>query len=81
MHLFMSALPYHSASTVMNRVKGKISRKLLSESCLLTRQFWGRHLWARGYFIATSDNVIHEVISNLLRPSVKFGETVLTILL
>ncbi len=26
------------------------------------KQFWGRHLWARGYFVATSGNVTDEVI-------------------
>lgn len=26
------------------------------------RQFWGRHIWARGYFAASSGNVTDEVI-------------------
>jgi putative transposase len=26
------------------------------------RQFWGRHLWARGYFAASSGNVADEVV-------------------
>ena len=24
--------------------------------------FWGRHLWGRGYFVATSGNITDEVI-------------------
>ena len=28
----------------------------------LNRTFWGRHIWARGYFAATSGNVTDEVI-------------------
>jgi putative transposase len=36
-HLFVSVPPYHSASMVMKRIKGKTSRKLLSESRLLAR--------------------------------------------
>lgn len=44
------------------RVKGKISRKLLSENRQLAKRFWGRHLWARGYFAASSGNVTDEVI-------------------
>ena len=28
----------------------------------LRRQFWGRHVWARGYFAASSGNVTDEVI-------------------
>ena len=34
-NLFVSVPPYHSASTVMKRIKGKTSRKLLSESRFL----------------------------------------------
>jgi len=28
----------------------------------LSRQFWGRHIWGRGYFAASSGNVTDEVI-------------------
>ncbi len=28
----------------------------------LNRQFWGQHLWARGYFAASSGNVTDEII-------------------
>lgn len=28
----------------------------------LNRTFWGRHIWARGYFVASSGNVTDEVI-------------------
>jgi putative transposase len=61
-HLLLSVPPYISASDVMKRIKGKTSRKLLSESRMLSKKFWGRHLWARGYFAATSGNVTDEVI-------------------
>jgi putative transposase len=65
-HLFVSVPPYHSASTVMERIKGKTSRRLLSESRLLARQFFGRHLWARGYFAVTSGNVTDEMVSKYI---------------
>ncbi|EFK09399.1 tranposase-like protein [delta proteobacterium NaphS2] len=48
-HLFVSIPPYHSVSQVIGRIKGKTSRKLLSENRQLAKKFWGRHLWARGY--------------------------------
>jgi len=32
----------------------------------LKRTFWGRHLWARGYFCATSDNVTDDVIARYI---------------
>ena len=61
-HLMVSVPPYISASNVMKRIKGKTSRKLLSESRMLAKKFWGRHLWARGYFCASSGNVTDDVI-------------------
>jgi putative transposase len=47
-------------------MKGKTSRKLLSENRQLATQFWRRHLWARGHFAASSDNVTDEVIMNYI---------------
>ena len=61
-HLFVSIPPYLSVSDLVKRVKGKTSWKLMSENRKLSRQFWGRHLWARGYFAASSGNVTDEVI-------------------
>ena len=61
-HIFVSVPPHISVSTVMQSLKGKTSRKMLSEFKTLSRTFWGRHLWARGYFVATSGNVTDEVI-------------------
>jgi len=61
-HLLVSVPPYISVSELIKRVKGKTSRKLLSENRNLMKQFWGRHLWARGYFAASSGNVTDEVI-------------------
>ncbi len=66
-HLFASVPPYHSVSDVMKRVKGKTSHKLLSENRMLAKKFWGRHLWARGYFAASSGNVTDEVIAEYIQ--------------
>ena len=65
-HLFVSVPPYHSVSQVMKRIKGKTSRRLLSESRILAKQCWGRHLWARGYFAASSGNVTDDVIAQYI---------------
>jgi len=61
-HIFVSVLPHISVSNLLKSVKGRISRKMLMEFKTLSRQFWGRHLWARGYFAASSGNVTDEVI-------------------
>jgi putative transposase len=65
-HLFVSISPYHSVSQIMGRIKGKTSRKLLSENRELAKKFWGRHLWARGYFVASSGNVTDEIIAQYI---------------
>ncbi len=51
-----------SVSKLVGQIKEKTSRKLISESRWLSKQFWGRHLWTRGYFAASSGNVTDEVI-------------------
>ena len=61
-HLFVSCPPHVSASYLMQRVKGKSSRILLREYSHLNKACWGRHLWARGFFVASSGNVTDEVI-------------------
>ena len=66
-HILVSAPPNLSASKIMQYVKGKSSRKLLMEFRHLNKQFWGRHIWARGYFVATSGNVTDEVIQEYIR--------------
>ena len=58
-------------------MKGKSSYKLLGENKELSKQFWGRHLWARGYFVATSGNVTDEVIMEYIKnQDIKEGDDV-----
>ena len=61
-HLFVSVPPRLSISKLMQSLKGKTSYKLLSEYKEISKQFWGRHIWGRGYFAASSGNVTDEVI-------------------
>ena len=66
-HILVSAPPNMSGSKIMQYIKGKSSRKLMMEFRHLNKQFWGRHMWARGYFVATSGNVTDEVIQEYIR--------------
>ena len=50
----------------MQLVKGKVSNKLLREFRHIHRQFWGRHVWARGYFAATSGNVTDDMLAQYI---------------
>ena len=61
-HLFVSVPPKLSVSKLMQYLKGKTSHKMLFEFKHLQRQFWGKHIWARGYFAVSSGNVTDEVI-------------------
>jgi putative transposase len=65
-HLLVSVPPHVSVSDLMQRIKGRSSRKLLQEFGELSQQFWGRHLWARGYFAASSGNVTDEIIKQYI---------------
>ena len=61
-HLFVSVPPHLAISKLVQYLKGKSSYKMLQENKQLSKEFWGRHLWGRGYFVATSGNVTDEVI-------------------
>jgi hypothetical protein len=50
----------------MQYIKGKTSGKLM-EFKHIEKQYWGRHLGARGYFVASSGNVADEVIAECIR--------------
>lgn len=70
-HLFLSAPPNMSPSKIMQYIKGRTSRKLMMEFRHINRMFWGRHMWARGYFVATSGNVTDEVVKEYIRLQVE----------
>ena len=61
-HLLLSVPPTISVSQLMQRLKGTSSRKLLQEYTELSKRYWGRHLWARGYFAVSTGNITDEVI-------------------
>ena len=65
-HLLLSVPPTISPSRVMNAIKGKSSIRLMRSFRELNRQFWGRHLWSRGYFVATSGNVTDEILKKYI---------------
>ena len=66
-HIFVSIPPQVSVSRAMQQIKGKSSWKLLREFPTITKQYWGRHFWGRGYFAASSGNVTDEVIIEYIR--------------
>jgi len=65
-HVFVSAPPQLAPAQMMRWVKGRSSRKLQQEFEELRRRYWGQHLWARGYFCASSGTVTDEMIKAYL---------------
>ena len=65
-HMFLSIPPKHSLSNVMQRIKGRSSRRIQMEFPELRKRYWGRRFWARGYFSTTSGNVTDDVIKQYL---------------
>jgi len=65
-HLLVSVPPMLSVSELVKRLKGRSSRKMLEEFGELRKMYWGRHLWARGYFAASTGNVTDEIIAEYI---------------
>ncbi|MGE0680661.1 MAG: IS200/IS605 family transposase [Candidatus Binatia bacterium] len=47
-HMFLQYKPHQDISKIVQWLKGISSRVMLQEFPHLRKQFWGRHLWARG---------------------------------
>ena len=52
-HLILSIPPKYSVSEIMGWLKGKLALKLYREQKSLSRQYWGHHIWARGYCVSS----------------------------
>ena len=65
-HLLVSVPPNLAVSELVKRLKGRSSRLLLEEFGELRKVYWGRHLWACGYFVASSGNVTDEIIAEYI---------------
>ena len=65
-HLLVGTPPSVAPSRLMQAIKGKSSHHLLMEFRALSQAFWGRHLWSRGYFVASTGNVTDESIAQYI---------------
>ncbi len=74
-HLLVSVPPKVSVSELVKRLKGRSSRRMLDEYNELRRQYWGRHLWARGYFAASTGNVTDEIIKQYIESQEQADES------
>lgn len=52
-HLILSIPPKFSVSETMGYLKGKLAIRLMSQSDQVSKRYWGKHVWARGYCVST----------------------------
>jgi putative transposase len=62
-HMFISYRAHQNISQIVQWLKGTSSRLLFQEFPHLKKQYWGQHLWARGYFAVTSGTITDELIN------------------
>ena len=74
-HMLVSAPPDWAPSKLVQSVKGRSSRRLQDEFPHLRKRYWGRHLWARGYFCATVGAVNEQTVREYIE-SQKWDEDV-----
>ena len=65
-HILMSAPPEMAPSEIMRRIKGRTASRLFEEFPHMKKRYWGRHIWARGYFCATVGVVDEETIKHYI---------------
>jgi putative transposase len=65
-HILVSAPPELAPSEMMRRIKGRTASKLFEEFPTLKQRYWGRHVWARGYFCATVGEMTEDMIKGYL---------------
>lgn len=52
-HAIFSVPPKYAISDMMGFLKGKMALNLFHRYQKLGKQYWGRHLWSRGYCVST----------------------------
>lgn len=65
-HLLLDIPPNIAVSRIIQHIKGESSRKLQMEFPHLKKAFWGQHLWAIGYFCATTGVVTETTIKKYI---------------
>ena len=62
-HLHISCPPELSPSKIAQYLKGRSSRLIQQEFPHLSKRYWGKHLWARGYFCSSIGKSTEKMIS------------------
>jgi len=65
-HMLIEAPAHMSPAKVAQMLKGRSSYKIQAQFPQLKKRYWGRHLWARGYFCATVGSVDEATIKKYI---------------
>lgn len=65
-HILVSSVPHLAPSQIMQKIKGRSSRILQQEFPHLRQRYWGKHIWARGYFCGTVGQVTAQMIRDYI---------------
>lgn len=77
-HIFANIPPHIKVSEFVQKAKGRSSKKIQEEFPILRKKYWGRHLWARGYFSSTSGNVTDNMINEYINRHTDAHEPAMT---
>ena len=66
-HMFVSIPPRLAISKLVQYLKSTTSRIMMTEFKALQKQYWGQHIWVRGYFCGSAGNVTTEMIKNYIQ--------------
>ena len=73
-HVLLSCPPHLSVSKIVQQLKGKTSRVLLSEYRELKKKYWGQHLWGTGYFCRSVGAVTEAIIKDYIENQEEYDE-------
>ena len=73
-HLFISAHPKFSPTDIVKKLKGISARQIfLKHLEFKKKEYWGGHLWSKGYFIGTVGNVTKDAIRKYIQSNTKLN--------
>ena len=61
-YIYLSIRPDISISKVAQLLKGISSNTIMREFPEINKRYWGRHFWARGYFVSSVGHIDEDVI-------------------
>ena len=65
-HLLLSIPPQVTISKLLQYLKGKTAHRIMMEFAHIKKQYWGQHMWARGYFCCSTGNVTDDVVAEYI---------------